>query len=270
VNTTAPLSTVLHLGTIYSDPIYQETCRKYDQYLLHEIQRASNGAINHTTVKKENPGLVWADTLFMSIIYLARRGAFLKDNTYLDEAFKQLQAHVDVLYDKTSGLFYHGWSDHEKKWLGVRWGRGNAWITASIIDILQNISEDSQAKQDILVILDQHLSSLKNHQDSDGFWRTVIDEAWTYRETTVTAGMVYGILKGIRLGFVDPTYKEMAEKALQAVLTKIDQHGVMDWASGGTPIKEDTRAYNEIAFNVSPYSQGLALMALSEAVMTTH
>ncbi len=264
VNTTTPLITVLFLNKLYPDLKYENICKDYNNYLMNNIQRISNGAINHTTVRYENNGEVWADTLFMSIIYLSQRGVFLNYIKFSEEALDQLYSHLEVLIDKSSGLFYHGWNDNENKQLGVKWGRGNAWITASIIDILNNSQQDSQKKNEILSILDKQLSTLEKLQDKDGFWKTVLDVDLTYQETTVTAGFIYGILKGIRIGLVNSKYQTMALKAVKALLSKIDSYGLLQWASAGTSIKKDVKEYNEIPYEVTPYAQGLAIMALSE------
>lgn len=264
VNTTAPMSTLVYLNELYPNPKYEDLCTKFDNYLLNEIPRISNDAMTHTTLRSENSGQVWVDTLFMSILYLSFRGAYLKNSLLKLEALNQTYNHFKVLFDESSGLFYHGWNDFNKKFIGVKWGRGNAWITAATIDILKNIPENSKEKTEILAILDRQLSSLEKLQDKDGFWKTVLDDDSSYQETTVTAGVAYGVLKGIRLNMVKPKYKKMAKRAVQVLLTKIDDEGFVQGGSSGTPIKENAEAYNQIPYAVTPFAHGLALMALSE------
>jgi unsaturated rhamnogalacturonyl hydrolase len=266
VNTTAPLAALLYINEKYPDPKYSEVFKKFDDYLMNEIPRISNSSITHTTYRSENAGQVWADTLFMSILYLSQRGAFLNSPDLKKEALNQTYYHMKALFDESSGLFYHGYNDNAKEFIGVKWGRGNAWITSATIDILKNINENSAEKTEILAMLDRQLSSLEKLQDKDGFWKTVLDADSSYQETTVTSGAAYGTLKGIRLGMVNPKYKKMADRAVSALLTKIDPDGIVQGGSSGTPIKKDAEAYNQIPYAVTPFSQGLALMALSEAV----
>ena len=265
INTNAPLPAVLVLKTLYSDPKYENLCRTFDQYLLHEIPRISNGAMTHTTIRSDNSGQVWADTLFMSSIYLAKRGVALNNRDMRREAINQLYTHLQCLSDQKSGLFYHGWDDNAHQFLGVKWGRGNAWITVSTVEILEAITEDYPEKSVILETIHQQLATLMKLQDKDGFWKTVLDQETTYQETTVTSGIAYGVLKGIRLGLIDSKYRPMAERAIRAVLTKISDDGLVQGGSSGTPVKEDAEAYNQIPYAITPYAQGLGLLALSEA-----
>jgi unsaturated rhamnogalacturonyl hydrolase len=74
-----------------------------------------------------------------------------------------------------------------------------------------------------------------------------------------------GVLKGIRLGLIDDRYEEMAQKAIQALVAKIDDEGNVVGGSSGTAIKENVAEYNAVPLAVTPFTQGLALMALCAA-----
>ena len=54
-----------------------------------------------------------------------------------EEAEYQFLLHDKYLCDRTSGLWYHGWSFKEKNnFAGAFWGRGNCWITMAIPEFL--------------------------------------------------------------------------------------------------------------------------------------
>lgn len=270
VNTCAPMTTVLQMQKLYSCDKYENLCRRFDDYLMNKIPKTPSGAFSHTVVGGSNEGQVWADTLFMSIIYLAQRGITIGNRSYVEEAAKQLNLHVKRLLDDNTGLFYHGWNDIEKKPMGIKWGRGNAWVAASLVEILEIVNFDIPNKDELLRILDSQLASFEKFQCSDGFWRTVVDNVDTYKETSVTAGVSYAVLKGIRLGIVDKKYLAMAQKASNAVISKIDEEGNVQGGSSGTPIKENALAYNNIPYAVTPFTQGLALMLLCEVVLAEY
>lgn len=269
VNTNALLTTILRLDQLFHDTKYHDLFDKFDRYLFEKAPRVPCNAIAHTVVGKDYTGEVWADTLFMSIIYLVQRGLTLQNEKYIQEAINQLVLHINCLFDPKTGLFYHGWDDNGKKPLGVKWGRGNSWITASTVEIVSAIPFDFPEKQVILERLDQQLAALGKLQDETGLWRTVLDNPDTYLETSVTAGVIYGTLKGIRLGLVHQEHAQMADRAFTGLLAKIDNTGNVTGGSSGTPIKADSLEYNKIPLAITPFTQGLALMALSEMLLST-
>ena len=112
--------------------------------------------------------------------------------------------------------------------------------------------------------LRHQLAALEQLQDADGYWRTVLDHLETYAESSVTAGLAYGVLKGIRLGLLPSSYATMAERAIKAVLNNIDGEGNVLRGSSGTPIKQNVAGYMQVPFAITPFTQGLALMALCE------
>jgi unsaturated rhamnogalacturonyl hydrolase len=264
VNTNAPLTTVLRLQQRCPEERYESVCRVFDDYLLNTAPRVPCGALAHETIECRNSGQIWTDTLFMSIVYAVQRSLLLNDGKYLQEALRQLILHVQNLYDASSGLFYHGWNDTEKRPLGARWGRGNAWVIVSAMEILELVPFDFLGKQDLLDQLDHQLATLEQLQDADGYWRTVLDHPETYPESSVTAGVAYGVLKGMRLGLVPRGYGPMAQRAIQALLNNVDGDGNVLRGSSGTPIKQDVAEYAQIPYAITPFTQGLALMALCE------
>jgi unsaturated rhamnogalacturonyl hydrolase len=110
------------------------------------------------------------------------------------------------------------------------------------------------------------ISGLEKLQTPDGFWRTVLNEPDSYRETSVTAGGVFGVLRGIRPGLVDTRFKPMAERALAALRAKINDQGDVNDGSCGTPIMAGPADYNKVPPALTPFTQGLALMALNESL----
>jgi unsaturated rhamnogalacturonyl hydrolase len=265
INTTAPLLTVANLARKYGETRYDQLLRFFDIYLAYFGLRTPCGALSHTVIGKHRPDQIWADTLFMAILYLVKRGLELPNENYLREAIRQIELHGQHLKDPESGLFYHGWHDVEKRFMGVKWGRGNCWITAGMAEILELLDFDLPERAGFLKRLNDQVAALAKLQRPDGLWHTVLDDPTTYPESSVTAGVAYGVLKGIRLGYLDPQYRPMAVKAIEALVSKIDAQGNVTLGSGGTPIFATVADYNKVPYEVTPFTQGLALMALCEA-----
>ena len=71
-----------------------------------------------------------------------------------------------------------------------------------------------------IYVLQGQVRALEQYQASSGMWHTLIDDDTSYLESSCTAGFCYGILKGIRKGYIDREYEECGRKALEAVLEK--------------------------------------------------
>ncbi|MBP1964252.1 glycoside hydrolase family 88/105 protein [Paenibacillus aceris] len=266
INTNALLLTLLKINEKYPDSRYESVLKTFDQYLMSEGLRTPSQALEHTVIDN-NWGLqVWADTVFMSLLYMTHRGIQLSNQSMVDEAMFQLDLHNKLLFDPKEKLFYHGWDDNKRKHIGVHWGRGNAWMTAGMVEILELTGSDSALSKEISGILHQQLEKLSELQHPSGLWRTVMNSENTYLETSVTAGIAYGVLKGVRLGIVDPNYLIMGENALSALLHKVDEEGNVTGGSSGTPVKANEEAYNQIPYEITPFTQGLALLAMSEGL----
>jgi rhamnogalacturonyl hydrolase YesR len=52
-----------------------------------------------------------------------------------------------------------------------------------------------------------------------------VDEPGSYREFTVTAMVVTAMARGVRLGWLDNSYRPMVERAWHGLRTRIDEDG---------------------------------------------
>ena len=51
------------------------------------------------------------------------------------------------------------------------------------------------------------MAAIKAQQAPDGMWRQVIDDPAAYREETATAMLLTAMARGIRLGWIDRSYR---------------------------------------------------------------
>jgi len=270
VNTCGVMPALLHIAEKYGFDEYEGVIKTFDDYVMSKALRTPNSyAIAHSVIGSELPGEIWADTLFMCALYMAKRGRMLNDEEMMYQACNQLYVHINKLYDPATGLFYHGYDDINKRHMGTLWGRGNAWVTVALVEIFSLALEEyaiheGKILEGIWAKIHAQLDALARYQLPSGMWATVVDHpAETYPESSVTAGTAYGIIRGNKLGFFPDKYLPMAEKALAALKENIAEDGGVQLGSTGTPIKEDAAAYNDIPYYVTPFTQGLALMALA-------
>ena len=72
---------------------------------------------------------------------------------------------------------------------------------------------------------------------------------------------------GVKLGIIDASYKDVALKALKPVLECIDEEGVVNQVSYGTPMGRISKDfYKEIPIKSMPYGQALAMSFIMEAM----
>lgn len=263
VNSTAPLLTAILLYTETKQPELLKTCKDIAEYVMHEAPRTREGGLEHT-VTEAVPGFteqIWADTLFMVCIFLTKLGRVTGQREYIDFAMEQLKIHHQALRDEKSGLYFHGWNcgagDHMS---AVHWGRANAWIIYSTMEIL----ETAETIDGHETWITEHATALKACQRSGGAFGTIIDDSDSYDEISATAGIAAGLAKGRTAGILDDSYDTVIASALRAVAESVNDRGEVEGVSTGTPVMESAAAYRAIPICPTLYGQGLAIVALAE------
>ena len=200
---------------------------------------------------------------------IARAGMLLDRREYVEEAIRQHLLHVKYLADKSTGLWFHGWTFNGRhNFAKGLWGRGNSWITIGFPDFIEMLEGNEGVKAFLTETLEAQIRKLAEVQDGSGMWHTVLDDPTSYVESSATAGFCYGILKAVRLGYIDASYRDVGLKAAEALLGNIDEKGVVQNVSYGTPMgRETVDFYKQIPICPMPYGQAMVLLALTEVMM---
>lgn len=267
VNTTSPMLTLIHLWEITGDEKYKELCVDWADWVDNGLIRTGDGAFQHMITGDANDGQILIDTIFMTLLFYAKAGVVFNKPKYLEEVKKQCLIHIKYLYDKSCGLFYHGWDFNEKHNYGaVHWARGNSWYTCGLMDLIDMMPMEDGIKEYMLDTYRSQVDALSKLQREDGMWCTVLDNMESYPEASATAAFAYGILKGIRKGYLDKKYYDCGMKALKAVIGRISQDGTVQDVSYGTPVGRDEKFYLDIPVCPMTYGQALTILLLSEAM----
>lgn len=267
VNTMCPLLTLSYLYEETGKVSYLRICEEWASYAVERMPRTPEFGITHTAVDSPNEGELWDDTLYMTVLFMARMGVVLNKPSYVDESVRQFLVHLKYLTDTSTGLFFHGWTFEENHHFArARWGRGNAWYTAGLVDYLDMISVQQGVEQFLLTSLERQVSKLSELQAPSGMWHTLLDDPTSYEETSATAGFAYGILKAVRKGYLSEGYRETGMRALKAVITKIDANGTVQGVSYGTRMGRTLDFYKEIPQCPMPYGQSMTLLMLAESL----
>lgn len=266
VNTTAPLLALVSLLEIEPRPEWRALCLDWAEWVMHGMPRTPEGGIQHVTSHLFNPGELWADTLFMTVLFLARAGVAFGREDMVEEASYQFLLHIRYLSDAEAGLWFHGWTFEGRHHYGrVHWARGNAWFCLAAVEFLEMARPEGAAGRTIEEAFRCLMSGLSRLQADDGLWHTILDDPSSYTETSASAAIAYAALKGLRLGLLGPGFKDLAARAEAGVRARIDDAGVVGGVSHGTALGMDAAHYLAIPVSPTAYGQGLAFLMLGEA-----
>ena len=271
INSMAPYAVFPQLYAESGNPFYAEKTKEIALWMLEQAPRTRDGAFEHTVTEKASfREQVWADTVFMAVLLMARASRLHADRRMAEEALRQVLLHLRALQDDKTGMLFHGWNCETGDWMSAaRWNRANAWNMAGIPMILEEAEVycgDSGMMGEIKERYHRLAEALVKRQSVGGLWPTVLDRPDYYEETSGSAGIACGLYKAVRQGLVPASMKLSADRTVPAVLKLIGHNGAVSGVSGGTPVLESVEAYNEVPIFPTLYGQGLTLLLLSEAL----
>jgi unsaturated rhamnogalacturonyl hydrolase len=258
---------VLKLYEHSGEERYRTEMRYYLRWLLRSAAKCQNGCFEHSWTETDVhlTEQVWIDTLFMAGIVLADSYRVLGQEESRQELIRQFAAHQACLQDIELGLYRHLYdANTDSHMAGVFWGRGNGWMAASTVDVLEAIGTDDPDHQNIITSFCQQMTAIKDLQAANGMFHTVLNDPDTYLEMSATAALGYAALKGIRLGLLDESFMAVGKKAARVVLEHIKSNGVVDLVSSGTSGFIPYAEYNLIPIAPRLYGQALAILILTE------
>jgi len=271
VNTTSPMLTLTYMYEITKKEEYLALIKEWAEWIMESkgLIRTGDGLFQHMITGSPNDGEILIDTIFMTLLFLARASKMLQRDDYLHEVNYQILSHIKYLFNKDAGLFYHGYNfDLKHNYGKIHWGRGNCWYTVAILEYLDEFDIDPTLRRAFLSVYTRQVEALKEHADKENsLWHTIIDDRESYLEISGSAGFLCGILRGIRQGVLPKDeYQPLADMALKNILRFIDDDGTVQNVSYGTPIGYDKEFYLSIPITPMTYGQALMILCLAEAM----
>jgi rhamnogalacturonyl hydrolase YesR len=189
-------------------------------------------------MKEQTPGVAeygggWTDDMFMAASVLARAGA-RGDSQALATAVRLLKAYASRL-QRPDGLFNHAPDGP------AAWGRGNGFAAFGLMETLTVMPASHPDRAALVDIFRRHMTAARAKVAPDGSWREVIDEPASYREETATAMLMAAMARGIRLGWLDASYRDTVDRAWRALAAHVADDGtVIDvcTSTGSGPTKQ--------------------------------
>nr|WP_321438036.1 glycoside hydrolase family 88 protein [uncultured Bacteroides sp.] len=272
--------------------IYEQTKNeKYKKALdllrsqLDSHPRTSEGGFWHKNVY---PNQMWLDGVYMASPFYAEYS--FRNNRPQDYAdvIKQFIVIARHTYDPANGLYRHAWDEsREQKWADKQtgqsahcWGRAMGWYAMALVDALDFIPKHEAGRDSMLNILNNVATQIKKYQEKkSGLWYQVIDRSGdkgNYLEASCSSMFVYTLFKAVRMGYIDKSYLQVAEKGYKGILSnliEVDKQGIVSITKvcavaglGGNPYRSgdyDYYIHEKIRSN-DPKAVGPFIMASLE------
>ena len=190
---------------------------------------------------------VWLDGIYMLQPFISHYAAYIKDEKQLALIEERLDWVAKTLL-APNGMYYHAANSAEDV-CAFHWTRAMGWYGMAMVDVMEVLPESYMEARK--AALKTFVDGMLKYQDESGLWANVAD--WKVTETnrlevSGTSMIVYTILKGVRNGWLDASYKEAALKGFLAMVeTKMDEKGLHDIylkaSANNTNNYEDTEYY---------------------------
>lgn len=222
-----------------TDTTGHQLLKSMADFVMQEQFRLPDG----TFVRPEPRWTIWSDDLFMSSAFLVRYATLSHDQTYLEEAVRQVIAYDRYLRDPESGLMYHGWNDSLKRHVGAFWGRANGWFAWAVSEVLVRLPASHPQFETIRQIHRRHLEALAELQAPSGMWHQLLDDPASYEESSATAIFVLTMARAVNNDWIDHRFARNALAGWNGLTGKFAPRGVVHGICRSMSISDDPAAY---------------------------
>lgn len=246
VANTAINAVIAHMKTYNSTYVIGSGKSALNSTNANDAQKTMFGGWFHKS--SDYTDQMWCDGQYMGPALLAQiikhtgKTNNISNNDW-DIIAKQFSITWAQLYDKATGLLYHGFTANpgdnaSTSWAGISkekgiyhsasfWGRANAWYFLALVDILEVMPTNNTYYNTFKGYLSNLAKGIANYQDKDtGCWYQVMDKVsasltGNYLEASCSSIFTAGYLKAIRLGLLDKaTYEPIAKKAYEGLVNQ--------------------------------------------------
>lgn len=220
----------------------------------------------------------WIDAIQMGMPGFAKMGKLTGEQKYFDKMWQMYeytrnQHGEHGMFNQKDGLW---WRDQdfdppykEPNGENCYWSRGNGWVYAALVRVLDEIPANEVHRQDYINDFLTMSKAIKACQREDGFWNVSLHDPNHFggKELTGTSLFVYGMAWGIRNGLLDrDEYLPIVLKAWNAMVKDaVHPDGFLGYVQGtgkepkdGQPVTYDSKP------DFDDFGTGCFLLAGSE------
>jgi rhamnogalacturonyl hydrolase YesR len=208
-----------------------------EQYMLTKDERmlaptrARMDAEVNTPDDGTRPLWWWCDALFMAPPVLADLAVITHDDKYWQ--FMDHQWHItdNLLYDKDEHLFSRDLTfldKREKNGRRVFWSRGNGWVMAGLVRVIDRMPSDSPLRAKYILRLQQMAAAVIKVQGADGLWRPgLLDpDSYPLPEVSGSAFITFALAYGVNQKLLpEATYSPVIRKSWAGMLQHVYSDG---------------------------------------------
>lgn len=220
----------------------------------------------------------WIDAIQMGMPVLAKLGKLFGDQKYYDKmwdmySYARNTHEVRGMFNPEDALW---WRDEgfyppykEPNGEDCYWSRGNGWVYAALVRVLDEIPADEKHRADYINDYLAMSKALKKCQREDGFWNVSLHDPNNFggKETTGTSLFVYGMAWGIRNGLLDKKdYLPLITKAWNAMVKEaVHANGFLGYVQGTGKEPKDGQPVTYTSMpDFEDYGVGCFLLAATE------
>lgn len=226
----------------------------------------------------------WIDAIQMGMPGFAKMGKLTGEQKYFDKMWQMYeytrnQHGEHGMFNQKDGLW---WRDQdfdppykEPNGEDCYWSRGNGWVYAALVRVLDEIPANEVHRQDYINDFLTMSKAIKACQREDGFWNVSLHDPNHFggKELTGTSLFVYGMAWGIRNGLLDrDEYLPIVLKAWNAMVKDaVHPDGFLGYVQGtgkepkdGQPVTYDSKP------DFDDFGTGCFLLAGSEIYKLKH
>ena len=257
-------------GQVYID--MYNLCPKPD--ILLNVKSNLNMLVNTPQINE----WWWIDAIQMGMPGFAKMGKLTGEQKYFDKMWQMYeytrnQHGEHGMFNQKDGLW---WRDQdfdppykEPNGEDCYWSRGNGWVYAALVRVLDEIPANEVHRQDYINDFLTMSKAIKACQREDGFWNVSLHDPNHFggKELTGTSLFVYGMAWGIRNGLLDrDEYLPIVLKAWNAMVKDaVHPDGFLGYVQGtgkepkdGQPVTYDSKP------DFDDFGTGCFLLAGSE------
>jgi rhamnogalacturonyl hydrolase YesR len=254
--------TYAELYLLYRDPqMIAPLQKRFDDILAHPPTAPTLNFKSKNALESWS----WCDSLFMGPPTWMRLYAATGEKKYLDYAVTNWWRTTDYLYDQQEHLYYRDsryFDKREDNGQKVFWGRGNGWVMAGLVRVLQSLPMNHPDRPRFEKLFQDMAAAILKCQQPDGLWRASLLDPASYplKETSGSGFFAYALAWGVNQGLLDRAqYEPAVRQAWTALVNCVDADGKLTHVQ---PIGADPKKFAPDSTEV--YGVGAFLLAGSE------
>lgn len=268
----APGDALIRIGELKEDAAFLNGAQRLEEWFTHRVPRLHGGKGPQFFRPDwfQYRQYVWVDSLYHVPSFYARFGNVTDRSELYTRSMDTWDTHCEVLSMDGTPILHHSCNTANGHQRGFGWGRGNGWALLGAVDTWEQLPEDFARREKLKHQFQELGDALLEIQDESGFWRTLLTHQDAYLESSTAS--IYGaaFYKGLRLGILDQRFKEAADRAFRAALTRLNPDGGFFGVSTNTmaqTIHQDEYAvYKSLPTEVNVWGQGGMLRLLAEHI----